>query len=340
MKEGSIYLITHYALNHDKNRYDWVEPIDPRFLNSKNNYTYYLIDNEIPESLKGKNCILENSFDPLVKKGGKHHLSEWSTFLAERKYRFATYPMFIISSRFYEKNRFLQKSLDKLWEPLFQGLDQFGYAMLSSYDRPLRWMYPKYKDTHPKYQKRFAFYPLKRKSFELIEQLYGINIEKDFPHYTDFCCDYFGFKSYEHFAKYLDFYTPIIDHFLTKDFELKVDLNDYFYVGCSDHRTEKPITYILECFSHLFFALEKQSFFACHHTGLFEIQTFEKKKIPIERFTVPFLKRCIRRFNWMRQWISLQSAWPQPLQRIALLPFQLFRILIKKTKIRSLLPTE
>ena len=175
------------------------------------------------------------------------------------------------------------------------------------------------------------------KAFDLIESLYGIKIERDSPYFTDFFCDYFGFKTFDHFAKYMDFNMPMIDHFLTKDFELKVDLSEYFYIGCSTHRTEKPVTFLLEYFSHLFFALEKQPFFAHHYTGLYEIYTHEKKIVRQKKFHIPFLTRFVRRFHWM--WMWLQSGWPKPIQRITVAHFTFLRWVIRKLKIKALFPS-
>lgn len=185
------------------------------------------------------------------------------------------------------------------------------------------------------------------KAFDLIESLYGIKIERDSPYFTDFFCDYFGFKTFDHFAKYMDFNMPMIDHFLTKDFELKVDLSEYFYIGCSTHRTEKPVTFLLEYFSHLFFALEKQPFFAHHYTGLYEIYTHEKKIVRQKKFHIPFLTRFVRRFHWMWMWmwmwvwvwVWLQSGWPKPIQRITVAHFTFLRWVIRKLKIKALFPS-
>lgn len=337
-KEGNIYVITNYKFNHDTDFYEYNHPLDSRFLLSKNPYFYYLTDAQVPELLLGKNCILENTFDPLIKKAGKEHLAEWATFLCEYKYQFARYPMYIISSRFYQKNRYLDRDLDQQWDKLFDGLTQYGYGMLPSYDRPLRWIYPRYKDTIPKYQSRYAFFPFKRKAFELMEDLYSIKIERDFPHYTDFFCDYFGFQTYENFAKYFEFQKPILEYFFTENFDLKVDLSEYFYINSSDHRAEKPVTYLLEYFSHLYFAKNKVPFFAYHYTGLYEIQTNEKRMLPKEQYQTSFITRSIRLFNWMRMWVVLQSCWPKSIRTLVITPFLLVRKLIKLLRIKKLLP--
>ncbi|MCH9614495.1 MAG: hypothetical protein SP1CHLAM54_15440 [Chlamydiia bacterium] len=333
----TIYLIAHYKFNHDPKTRAVNEPIDPRFLSSKRNYQFFLIDKEPPKDLQNQPCIFEKDFDPKYQKAGKQ-LAEWSTFLLERDMQFASYPMYILSSRFYLKNGYLKYDLNQMWDKLFDGLNSHGYGMLPSYDRPLRWTYPNAKFTHPKYQNRLAFFPFKQKAFDLIEDLYGIQISKDFPHFADLMSDYFGFASYEHFKRYLDFYDPIFDFFFTKDFDLKVDLSEYFYTDCSSTSNVKPVTYILEYFSHLFFALEKQSYFAYHHSGLYTIDTKGKKMTPIETYPVSFKKRAIRKARYMQQWIDCDSSWPRPVRTAVKAPFDAMENLIRKCDLKALWP--
>lgn len=334
----SIYLITNYGFNHDKKTGAHNLPIDPRFLSSDRNYIYYLTDFEIPKALQNKELVLERDFDPIYKKAGKQHLAEWATFLAEKKYRFAKYPMYILSSRFYQKNGYLEHDLNTVWDDIFNGLKKSGYGMLPSYDRPLRWIYPKYAYTHPKYQKKLKFFPFRAKAFELIEAIYGIHLKNDFPHYIDLQCDYFGFESYEHFSRFMDFYQPIFDYFFTPDFELKRNLNDYFYVGCSTHRAEKPVTYLLEYFSHLFFALERLPFFAYHYTGQYTVYTREKCLKPIVLYSISKKKRLIRSARECQNWIRYESMLPKPIRSLCQAPFDAMEKMIKSCNLNFLRP--
>lgn len=334
----TIYLITNYKFNHDPSVCAVSEPIDKRFIGSANRYIYYLIDDQLPHQLASKEHLFEKTFNPVYKKAGKKYLAEWATFLAEKEHQFAQYPMFIISSRFYQKNAYLQYNLDQLWDPLFQGLRKWEYGVLPSYDRPLRWISPNRKYTHVKYQKRFPFYPFKLKTFELVDDIYNIKVEKDFPFFTDFMCDYFGFATRAHFIEYMQFFQPIFDHFFTKDFELKVDLSDYFYVGCSTHRGEKPVTYLLEYFSHLFFVLKRRPFFAYHYSGLYEIYEREKKIIAAKQFPVRYDKRFIRFMRYLQQWIHFDSGLPAGIRGIVKRPFDMAESLIRAKNFRFLWP--
>lgn len=333
----TIYLIAHYKFNHDPTTRSYNEPIDPRFLNASRDYKYFLIDKDTPKVLENKSCIFEKDFDPRYQKAGKH-LAEWSTFLLERDMRFAKYPMYILSSRFYLKNGYLPYDLNEIWDKLFHELNCHGYGMLPSYDRPLRWIYPNIKYTHPKYQNRFAFFPFKKKAFELIEALYGIKIAEDFPYFSELMSDYFGFASYEHLKRYIDFYQPIFDFFFTEDFDLKVDLSEYFYVDCSPTSPVKPVTYLLEYFSHLFFALEKLPYFSYHHTGLYTICTHEKLIMPIEIYPVSFKKKAIRKARYIQQWIECESALPRPIRCAFKAPFDAVERLVRKFDLRALWP--
>src|SRR3989344_9251645 len=108
----TIYIVTHYRFNHEgKDR----KPLDNRFLNSHRNYIYYLIDPERPKILENKRVLFEREIDPLIYLAGTKHFAEWSFLLAEAKHSFCNYPLFMISSRFYEKNCWLKNDLDQEW---------------------------------------------------------------------------------------------------------------------------------------------------------------------------------------------------------------------------------
>ncbi len=110
-----------------------------RFLKSDKNYVYYLIDQVLPPVLKGKNVLFEKEIDALLHKAGARYFAEWAFLLAEVKHSFCDYPFFMISSRFYQKNHWLNADLNCRWDQLFAQFEKYNWGFLPSYDRPLRW---------------------------------------------------------------------------------------------------------------------------------------------------------------------------------------------------------
>ena len=174
MKE-TIYLITNYEKRQ--------KPLDERFLKSKKNYNYYLIDKKIPEILKNKKCLIEYDLDPSLYEAGKRDFAEWSFLLAEEKHSFCEYPFFVISSRFYEKNNWLIKDLDEYWENLFEFLRKYKFGFLPSYDRPMRWV--SFSDWEKKIKReewRFRFFPFTSDTSNLIKEVFDLHLSDEVKH--------------------------------------------------------------------------------------------------------------------------------------------------------------
>lgn len=173
----TIYLITHHQFNHEA---PGRLPLDPRFLNSSHNYVYYLVDQTVPACLKEKQILIEKEIDPLLHYAGGHYLGEWSFLLAEAKHQFCSYPFFMISSRFYEKNQWLPSSLDCEWNQLFQYLKAYRFGFLPSYNRPLRWIDLSWEKKITEAYQRHYFFPFRQKAFELIHESLGVLIPQNY----------------------------------------------------------------------------------------------------------------------------------------------------------------
>lgn len=296
----SIYVITAYRFNHGSENPS-AKPLDPRFLQSDKNYIYYLIDQEVPSALKGKNVLLEKEIDPLLAEAGKRHFAEWAFLLAEAKHSFCTYPLFTISSRFYEKNRWLTKDLNTQWDELFSYFDKYGWGFLPSYDRPLRWINLEWKKDLKKEVWRYKFFPVTEKTYPLTEEIFGVKIPEDYSFSSDFLCNYIGFRSRQELLDYVNFYKPLIDYFFDENYNPKRDIAPYIRnTGC--FRNEKPFTFFPELLCHLFFFKTNQKAFALHYDGHFEIDEKNKiyKRIGGEKRPLSTQMKTLLRWQWRR----------------------------------------
>ncbi|MCH9609789.1 MAG: hypothetical protein S4CHLAM45_01810 [Chlamydiales bacterium] len=292
----SIYLVTNHQFNHEG---EGRHPIDPRFTESEKNYTYYLIDKKTPKQLMGKKVLHEERIDPLLYQAGGKHFGEWSFLLAEEKHAFCSYPFFMVSSRFYEKNSWLKTSLDEEWDTLFSYLKKYGWGYLPSYDRPLYWVDLSWKKKVAQKESKQHFWPFHAEAFHLIQQLYNVEIPKEY-HFTPFLfCNYIGFSTREHFLEYVNFYKPLISYFFDETYTLNHPLEGYLK-STGQFRNEKPFTFLLELFSHLFFYKEKKPYFALHYHGYYLLQEGEKKKKKIRAFPIPFYLRLRRWLGWYK----------------------------------------
>jgi len=53
---------------------------------------------------------------------GQRYFAEWSLLLADKtRHAFCSYPFFMVSSRFYEKNHWLRTDLNSEWERMFSS---------------------------------------------------------------------------------------------------------------------------------------------------------------------------------------------------------------------------
>lgn len=276
MENPTIYVITNYQVNHNspglRN-----EPIDSRFLVSNRNYVFYLIDEAIPAPLKDKQILFEWKIDPLLHQRGKEYFAEWSFLLAEAKHSFASYPMFMISSRFYEKNIWLKTDLNIEWDKLFSYLSQYGWGYLPSYNRPLGWFdleLAKFRKQNSTYN----FLPFNESSFQLINEVYNVKIPDDYSSMSDLQCNYIGFYSREHLLDYVNFYRRLIDKLFDESYLPREEIGRYVKSTNSEYYpNEKPFTFLLEWMSHLFFYQNNRKFFALHYDAYYEINETEKK---------------------------------------------------------------
>ncbi len=299
----TIYVITYHAFNHGTMRLGGEKPIDRRFLDGDGNYVYYLIDRKVPESLRKKPTILEYDLDPVLHKAGGKFFGEWSFLLAEEKHSFCQYPLFMISSRFYEKNNWLFRDLNTEWNTLFSYLEKYGWGYLPSYDRPLRWIDMDWKNKLKKEVWRYIFFPWKEPLFDLTKKIFGVDIPSDYRFSADLQCNYIGFRSRQELLEYVAFYRPLLDFFFDESYELTRDLNPY--LRSAGFPNEKIFTFFLELLSHLFFFQKKKNYFALHYDGYYVVDEHQKSMHLLEKIPLTFSLQLERQLEW--QWRRLKK---------------------------------
>lgn len=288
MKTPTIYVVTHYAFNHQG---EGKRRLDSRFLNTDKNYVYFLIDQKCPQPLEGKRVIYEKDFGEIIQEAGKKHFAEWSFLLAEAEQPFCEYPLFLISSRFYEKNQRLTRDLNQEWDQLFAYLDQYGWGVLPSYDRKFSWLDIWCHISRSKYKKvGFAFY---EKLFLLYRELYGIAIPEEYRYSPDFGCNYLGFKTRAELMAYVDFHKKIIDYFFNEQYKPKKNIYEYVFTE-NAYVNEKTFTFIIETYSKLFFYCNQKMYFGMHYEGYYEID----EKSGTHRIIRPFRITLVDRIKW------------------------------------------
>lgn len=295
----TIYIITHYKFNHGPLRQEWEQyRLDKRFTEGKGNYVFYLIDKEVPGELENQATILESKLDPVIHDVGNDFLKEWSFLLMEAKHGFADYPLYMISSRFYEKNHWLRADLNSEWDMLFSYLKQYGWGYLPSYDRPMRWINMDWTRELEKEVWNHRHFPYRKKTFELIHDLFGIHIPNDYQFSADLWCNYIGFRSRNDLLAYVKFYQPLLDYFFDDEYKLKRSMEPY--ICGSGFRAEKPLTFLFELVSHLFFFVNRHPYCALHYDGYYSIDEFHKKMEKIEDFSLPLKLRLERKIKWAK----------------------------------------
>ncbi len=306
-KKPTIYVITAYEINHNSPGYR-NHPLDDRFVKSDRNYVYFLIDDHVPAPLEGKQVLHEKQIDPELAQAGKNHLAEWSFLLMEEKNAFCEYPFFIISSRFYEKNTMIKRDLNQEWDKIFDYLEQYGWGYLPSYDRPLTFIDYEWTALE-KYGKRYTHFPFTKKTFTLINDLYGVAIPAQYRRMSDLTCNYIGFKSRQELVDYIAFYKPLINALFDEKFEPKVDLSEYVrHSGGGTYRNEKPFTFYLEWMSHLFFYKNSIKMFAYHYEGYFEVDERDASLRLLEPVTLPGAGEMRWRQKWNLQQLLIHGA--------------------------------
>ncbi|NGX63588.1 MAG: hypothetical protein KR126chlam6_01000 [Candidatus Anoxychlamydiales bacterium] len=304
MKE-TIYVITNYE-NKKK-------PLDERFLKSEKNYIYYLIDKKIPEVLTNKRCFIECDLDPLLYEAGKKDFGEWSFLLAEEKYSFCEYPFFMISSRFYEKNKWLLNSIDYYWNDLFKLLKKYSFGFFPSYDRPIRWVsFSNWEKKIKREEWKFRFFPFTSDTSNLIKEVFDLHLSNEVKHSSDLFCNYIGFNSRDDLLEYVNFYKPLINYFFDDKYQLKTNLTKYIRhnVYPAHNPKEKIFTYILEAISHLYFYKNNKKFFALHYDGFYEIDEKNKKIKKLSKFNLSLNLRLQRFYEWQKVKFHTESSWP------------------------------
>jgi len=262
---GTLYVITNFRHNHHIGRF----PLDHRFFASPHPVVYYVVDPAMPGRLAERSVVMERQLSPQLARVGQRYLAEWSFLLAERQFGFCQYPFFMVSSRFYEKNTHLRQDLNQLWEPLLDLLGKYGWGYLPSYDRPFEW-----QDLQA-YQ-REGLLPVSTAGRDLTRSLYGVDVPGEYRWMSDFFCNYIGFQSRQHLLEYVAFYQPLLEHFLDEQLELRVNL-DAFVGTTRYYRKEKPLTFLLEQLSHLFFYKNNLAFGGLHYDGFYEVHERSKQ---------------------------------------------------------------
>ncbi|MBP9841506.1 MAG: hypothetical protein KBC64_03665 [Simkaniaceae bacterium] len=325
-RNPTIYVVTYHEFNHGSLRPGPPRPLDERLLNHDKNYVFYLIDKEVPEVLKNKKTILEYDLDPMIHKAGGQDFGEWSFLLAEEKHSFCEYPFFMISSRFYEKNQWIHKSLNEEWDTLFQHLAEYGFGYLPSYDRPIRWIDLSWEQYEKKGAWKYRFSPFTAKTYELIKTMFGVNIPKDYRYTADLFCNYIGFNTRQDLLDYVAFYKSSINYFFDDELKPKIDLTPYIR-RTGSFRNEKIFTFFLELLCHLFFFQTKKPYFALHYDGYYHVDEFRKKLTKIDKFSIPMTTQIDRILKWQKRRLLTEGC---------LAPYQPHLSALKR-KVKSLL---
>ena len=264
IRNGTVYLITAYRHNHVER----ATPVDPRFLQSARNYVFYFVDEEGAVPGFEHRSIAEMAIHPEIQLAGQRHFGEWTFLLTEYKHRFARYPLFMISTRFYEKNRRLTLSLDELWDDLFYYLNQYGYGYLPSYDRDFG-----YEDFVRYYETSLIGTTLE--GVDLINRMYEIDFMTECRHFSDFFCNYIGFAGRQELEHYIEFYLPMINYFFDETYREIRPVQSYVQrlsqVQLPGFRAEKPFTLLMEQISHLFFYKNRVKFIGLSYDGFYEV---------------------------------------------------------------------
>lgn len=301
----TVYVITNLKANHNPDNPDLHRrlSVDPRLLVSDHPYVFYLTDEKPIKTPEFSNAIWEVELDPVLHKAGKDHLAEWSFLLAEEKYGFCSYPFFMISSRFYMKNEWLLTDLNKEWNTLFSHFNSYTHGFLPSYCRPMRWVKFSALINNPR-----VFFPFSQKFFKLTEDLFQTRIPENYPVFPDLGCHYLGFKDRKALLDYVGFYKPILNYFFTDNFKQTHDIASF--VRKSGHYpNEKPLTFLFETLSHLYFHKTQTKFFALHYDGYYDVDLQAKKMRRLSAFKIPVLTKIKRALKWQKWWFLTEGPY-------------------------------
>lgn len=261
--DPTIYLVTAYRHNHIER----ATPVDPRLSQSRRNMCFYMVDRDgVPAGFQGR-AIAEIDIDPTLQTIGRTQLAEWTFFIAELRHKFASYPMFVTSTRFYEKNRRLRGTLDDYWDDLFRLLRRYGCGYLPSYDRDFG-----FEDLAEYFQQNYLAMTLE--GVRLIRELFDVDLLRE-RYISDFFCNYIGFASRREFEWYMESMWPLFDFFFDEDFNVKVDVASYIQtlnrLQQKGFRNEKPFSLLIEMASHIPFLKADRPFLGLSYNGFYEV---------------------------------------------------------------------
>ena len=261
---GTIYLITAYRHNHLERGI----PIDPRFLGSPRNFVLYLVDREGAVNDVNRPLVAEMAINPGIQEAGARHFAEWSFLLSEYDRKFASYPFYMISTRFYEKNARLRPSLDDVWDDAFRLLAEYGFGYLPSYNRDFGFI--DYEDYYRK-----SLLAITLEAVDLINSIFSVDFMAECRLFSDFFCNYIGFNTRRQLEDYVEFYLPLIRHFFDRDNRDVRPVADYTQrlsdVQRGAFRAEKPFSLLLEFASHLYFHQTGRKFAGLSYDGFYEV---------------------------------------------------------------------
>ncbi len=103
-----------------------------------------------------------------------------------------------------------------------------------------------------------------------VDGFWDVRIPDEYRYFSDFFSNYIGFKSREHFERYMAFYLPFIQRFFRPDWTLRRD-PELYVRRRNVFRAEKPFTLLLEMVSHLFFYVEEMQFGGLSYDGLYRV---------------------------------------------------------------------
>lgn len=257
--QRSLYVITAHQFNH----VDRGIAIDPRFVAPGFDTKFYFVDAAGAPADFPHDHVEERLINPAIGPAGGRLLAEWSFLLTEFEKPFATYPFFMVSSRFFEKNARLTTDFSTVMAKAFDALKPYGWGYLPSYDRPAN-----FQDMADYRQK--GYLGIRDEGIAYIDGFYGVRLIDEYRHIADFFCNYIGFQSREHLVAYVQFYLPFIRRFLDADWNVIRD-PELYVRRTNTYRNEKPFTFLLEMMSHLFFCMNRLKFVGVSYDGIYEV---------------------------------------------------------------------
>ena len=251
-------------------------PIDSRFFDPRMRTIFYFVDSEgAPSGFHGS-AINEIDINPSIHGIGATHLAEWTFLLTEYEKKFATYPFYVVSSRFHEKNKRLPSGLAPRWDDAIRGLRRLGWGYLPSYDRQAGFEdFAEYRE--------LGRLGMSQDGLGVVEQEFGVRLISEYRYFSDFFCNYIGFASRTHFERYVEFYLPFIRRRFTEDYQVISDANSLARRR-NVFRNEKPFTFFMEMISHLFFYKNSVSFFGLGYDANYEVQERIARMTQLSRY--------------------------------------------------------